>query len=96
MQLVSQTTGKNRIISTSKGQAANRAMASLHRRAIIFGVISPTIRISTVIRKVTMVEAASSVSRPSRLAARFTAMTVATEVAPMFTRLLPTSTVDRA
>ena len=71
-------------------------MASLQRRAIIFGVISPMIRISTVITNVTMVDAVSSVILPSIRTARFTASTVATEVAQMFTRLLPTSTVDSA
>ena len=76
--------------------AAQREMVSEHRRAIILGVISPTIRISTVIMTVTMEEAASSEIRPFIWAARFTANTVATEVAPIFTRLLPTRTVDRA
>lgn len=90
------TMGEKRIIKSSRGQAARRVMASLRRLPRILGVISPKMRISTVITTVTTAEAASSVSRPWAVAARFTASTVAMEVAAMFTRLLPMSTVARA
>ena len=74
--------------------AAILAKGSMMRRATILGVISPTTRMITVITIVTMEEATSPVI--AMVAARLTASTVATEVAAMFTRLLPTRTVDNA
>ncbi len=80
-------TGDRRIISALTGREANSANSKGIFLAMILGLISPKIRITTVMKRVAG-RVAFSPTKPMTI-------TVEMEVAAMFTRLLPIRMVDR-